>query len=141
MTLALLWLMTLWLYLRERSPAAPGQDRAISLPTEESELLKALRRSCRQDDARQTRSLLRRWLTKFGPAGAHGSIGELVLLVQHHDLREQLSIFEAHGYREGSSERWDGDALWNAFSDWRKQRQPEETKNPTELPDLYARAR
>jgi hypothetical protein len=139
--LALLWGGTLLLLFRKPAGRLRKQDVRQSVPSDEDDLLKALSAACRRDDARETRQLLRRWLRQFGPTRAEGSIRQFAVAAGPGDLQAALEQFDNHGYAGKDDDSWNGDALWRAFSTWRRARDSGDRTRSTRAPDLYAAAR
>ena len=133
---AVLWLLTLALYLRGHRP----RTNRRSAPTEsmqEGELLRALKSACSAGDARAARQLLGRWLRRHGPRTAGGSLLGLAGEVDS-ELAAALQALDAAGFKPGAGGDWDGPALWRAFDGWRTKWQRDAGKDPAGEFDLYA---
>ncbi len=136
---AVLWVATLGVHLhlrrgatgRGRAPVEPG------MPEDEAGLLRALRRSCADNDRTQTRLLLRRWLRAHGPRRAHGSVLEFARGVDDAALRDAIRVFDAGDFGTAPASQWEGEALWRAFSSWRQGWLGERWSRREPLPDLY----
>jgi hypothetical protein len=139
---ALLWLVTLALLLR-RSRAAPAPaNRPPELPGEEGALLSQFRKACNGGDAERARMLLRKWVRVFGPSFAHGSVMEFAAKAGSPALGAAILSFDASAFSAGADQRWDGRALWQAFSDWRQAYRAGRAAGAEPAgPDLYHRVR
>lgn len=107
------------------------------MPEDEAGLLRALRRSCADNDRTQTRLLLRRWLRAHGPRRAHGSVLEFARGVDDAALRDAIRVFDAGDFGTAPASQWEGEALWRAFSSWRQGWLGERWSRREPLPDLY----
>jgi len=113
---ALLWLATLYLWLR-----TPGRNGAKvparEIPDTERELLRRLRRACKAEDEQAARRLLRQWVANFGPPAAQGSVLRFASVSNDSEL--QQVIYDLDAGRFGSAEGQAGVvSLWKIFSTW-----------------------
>ncbi|MEJ8566955.1 BatD family protein [Elongatibacter sediminis] len=155
---ALLWLVTLGLYLRRPRPAGRPDSTASEPAGDEKALLDRLQRACRADDAAQARQVLGQWLRRYGPGRYRGSIRALAGELEgqatgggardtHPELGAELVRLDAAGFQPagvaGGAPGWDGAALWNGFSKWRaEQLRPERTmRDPMDLYGAGGQAR
>lgn len=122
LALGLLWLATVFLWLRGRaSPgAAQGQGASTKDGERETRLLGVLGGACKRDDARAAHGALGRWLRHFGPPGAAGSVMHLARACDDEGLGQAIRALDARIYREGAGDDWDGRAFWQAFEGWRR---------------------
>lgn len=136
---ALLWLVTLFLYLR------PGRARSLSGPVngasddQAAVLLRAFRKACLEGDARAARASLTRWL-RHDPALPSSPL-RLARRCGDDPLAEQLRSLDATRFGRDAVEDWDGKALWRAFEAWRRTRDRDGAEPEGAAFDLYARAR
>lgn len=137
---AVLWLLTLFLLLRQRQGAprvaVPAQQRSLA----ESELLKEFQRACEQADAGKARHSLGRWLKRYGPAGLRGSLLEFARESGNAELAARLRELDAVGFQAGGEGRWDAAGTWQAFRAWQQSAKSRSAESsPAAVTDLYAR--
>lgn len=138
LSLALLWLLTLALYLRKAAPAKIRQTpNHGGLPEQEAALLRELEQACLAGNAGQVRRLLGRWLRRHGPAWAHGSLLEFAKDLEDRELGDALRALDADSFRDSEGPAWDGRTLWRHFSEWTRARRRAGAESQT-YPDLYA---
>jgi len=135
---AVLWLATMFLWLRGRQtgpkPVSPAERRNQA----ESTLLKDFQRACEQSDAGQARHALSRWLKQFGPAGLRGSVVEFARESDDTVLASHLRELDAVGFQAEAGSNWDGPATWAAFRNWQNSHK-HKPESPMAVTDLYAR--
>ncbi len=134
-----LWLATLFLWLRGRQkgpkPASPAEQRIQA----ESALLKDFQRACEKADAAQARQAMSRWLKQFGPAGLRGSLVEFARESNDAALAARLRELDAVGFQAEAGSRWDGPSTWAAFRNWQQNSRKQKQESPMAVTDLYAR--
>ena len=138
LSLALLWLLTLALYLRKAVPAKARRTPAHhDLPEQEAALLREVEQACLAGNAGQVRRLLGRWLRRHGPAWAHGSLLEFAEGLEDPELGAALRALDADSFRDSEGPGWDGRTLWRHFSEWTRAHRRAGAESQT-YPDLYA---
>jgi len=137
---AVLWLATLFLWLRGRQtgakPASPREQRIAA----ESELLKDFQRACEQADAGLARQALSRWLKQFGPAGLRGSVVEFARESNDAALAGRLRELDAVGFQAEAGHSWDGPGTWAAFRNWQQNARKQKQESPMAVTDLYSKS-
>ncbi|HLF31754.1 MAG TPA: hypothetical protein VI566_12085, partial [Xanthomonadales bacterium] len=139
MFFAALWLATTAAYAWQWRTNRRQQEVKPELPEDESACLADLRRACEAGDAARARRALLRWLREYGPAESSGSLLGFAAQSTSADLRQQLLSLDATGFRPGHDPAWEGRELWQAFSTWHKARKGGQSRQPSDLTDLYAR--
>lgn len=141
--LAVLWLVTLVLWWRGRTKSPPAPSGPSVGRVDEDALLATLRRACERGDAREAHVNLGRWLRRFGPSVAGGSLVALARLAGDDALSLEIRRLDAAawGQAEGSGGSWKGLGLWKAFEAWRKSGGSRRGAGPADELDLYAASR
>jgi hypothetical protein len=135
---AVLWLLTLGLYARHTTAVRHARNVEPALPADEQSLLTGIKKACRQNNAREVRNLLARWLRRYGPGQAHGSLMEFANNLEDRTLRDAIYRFDASEFSSLDPPGWNGSEFWSAFSAWQQsgRKQPRKLRGE---PDLYAR--
>ncbi len=112
--LALVWLVTVGLWWRSRSPSpgARGVSKAAAVAGDDPgrrRLLRELRAACVASDADTARRLLLKWAEQRFPESPPRSLGSMAVLVPDEVAREVLDL-EVHIYG-ATAGRWDGHSL------------------------------
>jgi hypothetical protein len=135
---ALLWLLTLYFYLRRPrqsvAPQSPGGSRTI----EESALLKELQSACKNNDASIARNRLAQWIRNYAPTELRGSMRGFGAGCDDAKLRLAIVDLDIAGFSPDSTVSWQGEQLWSAFKNWRSQPAASKNQEQGEQPDLYA---
>jgi hypothetical protein len=136
-----LWLITLVMYLRgARTGSRPVAARQASVEEEDS-LIALFRQACKRGDARQARNQLGRWVRKYGPAEAGGSLMSFASDQASPELAAAIAELDAGRFSARGESTWNGGELWRLFSAWQKSLSAKNgTAENTEF-DLYASAR
>ena len=74
---------------------AAEYDNKLKTPKQidEQDLLSDLKSACREDDATRVRNLLGRWLRRYGPGQAHGSVMEFARQMEDPALAKAIKDF------------------------------------------------
>lgn len=136
---AALWLITLFVLLRQRQ-AGPGVvSTAGQISLAEKELLNDFQRGCQQADAANARVALSRWLKRFGPPELRGSLVELARASNDPVLAARLRELDAVGFQAAGTAHWDAAGTWTAFKTWQQAEQHKARSSNQSVTDLYAR--
>jgi len=137
-TFAFLWLLTLFFYFR-RSPVSTlptGTGSSNSL--DEKELLKKLQKACQKGDASSARRDLSQWIRNYAPENKRGSMRYFGMSCGEPALQKAIAELDTHGFADGGTSAWKGDALWSAFKNWRNRPDDRQNSRIGEKPELYA---
>ena len=134
---AILWLLTLFFYLR-RGPAItpPNGSNGPTLPGEK-ELLKHFQQACQKGDASSARKDLAQWIRSFAPQGKRGSMRDFGAVCDDEALQTAIAELDASGFADESTVAWNGNPLWDAFKRWQSQANSPKNSKIGEKPDLY----
>jgi hypothetical protein len=133
-----LWLATLGWMLKRSPPRNDAPEDGYVSP-DEKELLANIKQACRANDARTARQLFGRWLRRFGPANAHGSMMEFAGNTEDATLKESIYCLDA-GFTTSGQADWQGDSFWKAFSQWLHQRDKPANQETNGDLSLYPRS-
>jgi hypothetical protein len=135
---ALLWLLTLYFYLR-RGPLVIAQAGANGSATpDEKALLKQFQQSCQKGDASLARKQLAQWIRNYAPQAMRGSMRDFGAACGDGELQQGIAELDACGFASDSAGAWKGDVLWNAFKRWQSRAAIPKNSEIGEKPDLYA---
>jgi len=137
-TFAFLWLLTLFFYFRRRPVSALPSSAGASDSLDEKELLKKLQKACQKGDASSTRKDLSRWVRNYAPESMRGSMRHFGMSCGVPALQTAIAELDTHGFADGGTGDWKGDALWSALKTWRNQPNDRKNSKVGEKPDLYA---
>ena len=107
---------------------------------DEAALLREIREACRRGEARAARNALSRWVRKFGPRSAAGSLMTLAAGPASPELAAALRELDASRFSPRGGDPWQGQDLWRAFEAWRSSGHTAPTSDRDDF-DLYAAAR
>jgi hypothetical protein len=136
---AVLWLLTLFLYLRRAAVNNPLAATQGLESTGEKELLKHFRASCHQGDASAARKALAQWIRNYSPQALRGSMRDFGAVCGDGTLQDLIEQLDVYGFKDKAPDVWKGEPLWRAFENWRSTAVRPQTLNVGEKPDLYAR--
>lgn len=134
---AILWLLTLALYLRGGRAQRPDPAAASEASNSEKAVLRALEDACRKGDAAAARNQFNRWMRRFGPPAGHRVPG----VASGDGFAAAIRALDGQGFRAGAAEDWDGTSFWKAFESWRAGLNPIAREDAGNHFDLYRAAR
>ena len=136
---AALWLLTLFFYFRQAAnvivPLNPGGPDS----TDEKELLKHFKSSCRKGDASSARKELAQWIRHYSPQAMRGSMRDFGAACGDTALQDSIAELDVSGFEDNGQSAWNGEPLWLAFERWQSRAGKPQTREVGEKPDLYAR--
>lgn len=135
---ALLWLLTLFVYLRRPRQAMAQQAANASHTVEESALLKALQAACQNHDASAARNRLAQWIRNYAPKELRGSMRGFGERCGDPQLKLAITDLDISGFSPDTVVGWQGDSLWSAFKQWRNRPASGGKNEIGKQPDLYA---
>ncbi len=114
LAIALLWLMTLWLWWSTRRQlttirSGPAPEPLLA-PADEAASLRLLRDACRANHASKARSALVAWVRARHP-DIH-SLAEFAQRVDDDDIHRQIAAMENALYARDGQQPWEGAALF-----------------------------
>jgi hypothetical protein len=135
--LALLWLLTLIMYLR-KAPG-PGQDGTDARGPGEDEkaLLAKLRQACKENDASSAREAMSKWIRRYANTGVRGSMRHFARHCGDDELMSLVTELDASGFSSQEVAAWNGERLWNVLSRWRKSASKVRPGKVGSQPELY----
>ena len=137
-TFALLWLLTLFFYLR-RGPRIGATNGANGTATaDEKDLLKQLQQACQKDDATAARKDLAQWIRNYAPQSMRGSARDFGVTCDDAVLQAAIAELDVWGFADGSEGSWSGTQLWTAFKNWQGKSRGSEKSEIGDKPELYA---
>jgi len=137
-TFALLWLLTLFFYLR-RGPRIVTTNGANGAATaDEKDLLKQLQQACQKDDATAARKDLAQWIRNYAPQSMRGSARDFGVTCDDAVLQAAIAELDVWGFADGSEGSWSGTQLWIAFKNWQGKSRGSEKSEIGDKPELYA---
>ena len=131
---AILWLITLSAWWRLRLIPKPV---AVVNVQEEKELngrqwYGQLKSACRKQDPKQAREALLQWMSHL-----HGrpitQLSQLIAEISDNSLKQAIETLDQTLYGSSSSNRWQGEYLWQLIKGWR----PEFNRAPQHTQHLY----
>jgi len=137
LVLGVLWLATLALWLFRSPPAGKRSSGKAKPAGDESELLSGIKQACKVNDGPRVRQLFGRWIRKYGPPKAQGSMLEFAQDIDDDTLREAIFRFDAGEFSTSGKKDWNGVEFWQAFKHWQKSDSSPAREHDAE-PDLYA---
>ena len=147
LTAALLvaWLVTLWLWRRERGTAAKPPTAQRPATREEPEALtvrasrSALDQACRADDARAARDAVLAWAAAVWHEDAPNTLVELAERFRNRQAHEAIALLDRAIYTRNEA-GWNGRRFWEAVSPvLKKPGNPRRKRRETPLPELSPR--
>ena len=135
---ALLWLLTLYFYLRRPRLKVTQQNPVGSRTVEESAMLKELQSACKNNDASTARNRLALWIRNYAPIELRGSMRGFGASCGDAKLKLAIADLDAAGFSPDSTDSWQGDHLWLAFKHWRNKPAASNKEKTGKQPDLYA---
>ncbi len=135
---AFLWLLTLFFYFRRRpvSTLPPGTGGSNSL--DEKELLKKLQKACQKGDASSARRDLSQWIRNYAPENKRGSMRYFGMSCGEPALQTAIAELDTHGFTNGGTSAWKGDALWSTLKTWRNKPDDQQKFQVGDKPNLYS---
>ncbi len=135
---AVLWLVTLFLYLRRSASNStpPGVNAAAS--TAEKELLRHFQQACQKGNATSARIDLAQWIRNFAPRNMCGSMREFGGSCGDAELQAAIAELDVSGFARDGAGAWKGEPLWIAFKRWKARAGEPQTAKIGDQPDLYA---
>ncbi len=134
---AVLWLLTLFLYIR-RGPvieASNGRNGAVSL--DEKALLKQIQQACHKGDASSARRDLAQWIRHYVPPSMRGNMREFGTVCGDAELRAAIAELDASGFTCDRRPAWEGESLWRAIKCWQSHQADSEHPGIGAGPNLY----
>ena len=135
--LALLWLITLYFYIRKPRLIAQPQGLNGSASVDEKELLKSLQHACQKGDASLARKDLAQWIRTYAPQSMRGSMRDFGERCDDTQLQKAIAELDACGFTSTGIDPWAGDALWSAFKRWQRQARKPRNSEMGDSPELY----
>jgi hypothetical protein len=135
---AVLWLLTLVLYLRRGRVNARPSDPNGSGSSSEKELLEHFQQACRKGDAPSARKDLAQWIRNYAPQEQRGSMRDFGAACGDAELQLSIAELDISGFADHVSGGWKGEPLWLAFKRWQAGSGPSRSTAVGEKPDLYA---
>lgn len=135
--LALMWLLTLYLYYRRGSavPLQAGTNGSVSLA--EKALLERFRQACQKNDAPSARQDLAQWIRNYAPQPMRGSMRDFGAACGDQTLQQSIAQVDASGFTGDGIVAWQGATLWAAFKAWQIQAIGPSNSEIGDSPDLY----
>lgn len=109
--LAVLWLLTLFLWWQSRRSSGSRQDGESDLALKQ--ILKGLKQACHNNDAAQAKVFLLQWAKARWPAQPPMSIGEIGQR-SGQPLLDEISLLSGSLY-SAKQQSWDGAKFWRLF--------------------------
>jgi hypothetical protein len=136
MGLAILWLLTLLGWQRERQRNQVRVDSSVSVSmTDGKAVRQVLRRACQRNDPQAAAQALLDWAETFRPQQPPTNLAELAALVSNDEA--PLRALDRALYAPTTGD-WRGDSLWRAVKNGLKLKSlPEQQLDRTMLPPLY----
>lgn len=134
---ALLWLGTLFVYMRRPGLAQPVQGSGSDRSVGESALLKNLQSACQNNDASAARNHLSQWIRNYAPAGLRGSMRQFGSGCGDQALQDAIAELDGHGFNRQAAVGWQGDKLWLVFRQWASRPVGNSKDKVNAQPDLY----
>ena len=134
---ALMWLLTLLLYLRRRTVVIPQLESRGLTSADEKELLKRFQQACQKGDASSARKDLAQWIRNYAPASQRGSMLDFAASCGEATLQMAIAELNACGFAETGDAVWSGNDLWSAFRKWQNKTAKPDDSGVDRRPDLY----
>jgi hypothetical protein len=134
---ALLWLLTLFFYIRRGVVVEQVPGKNGSLAADENELLKQIQLACKKGDAASARKDLAQWIRNYAPQGKRGSMRDFGTACGETKLQAAIAELDTWGFANGDSEAWDGGVLWNTLKAWRNRANGHHKSEIGTKPELY----
>ena len=134
---ALLWLSTLFVYMRRPRLARPAQTSGGDHSVDESVLLKNLQSACHSNDASAARNHLSQWIRNYAPTELRGGMRVFGSRCADQALHEAIAELDGHGFNPDAGSSWQGDKLWRAFKQWTSRPAGNAKDKLSSQPDLY----
>jgi hypothetical protein len=115
---ALLWLLTLFFYLRRRAAVTLSSAPNGSSTADEKELLKQFQTACKQGNASAARKDLAQWIRNYAPQDLRGNMRDFGTACGEDSLKTAIAELDACGFALESAHVWHGEPLWVAFKRW-----------------------
>lgn len=138
--LAVLWLATLWLWLRQarkrKHDAAEAHTRPAKNPSEHTRTdLKAIQQACYANDAAAVEIALKNWMRSHLKVA--GQLNMLADYLNHTPLRSQIEHLQRARFSTGKHNWQEGKALWRALQGALQAHKTNHDKRNSSLPSLY----
>lgn len=137
-TFALLWLLTLYVYVRRPRQVLVTQTANSGHSLEESALLKELQAACQKHDASAARNRLAQWIRNYAPTEMRGSMRAFGAACGDPQLKLAIADLDSSGFSPDSAANWQGESLWSAFKQWQSKPVSKRKDEIGKQPDLYA---
>ncbi len=105
---ALLWLSTLFVYMRRPRLARPAQTSGGDHSVDESALLKNLQSACHSNDASAARNHLSQWIRNYAPTELRGGMRVFGSRCADQALHEAIAELDGHGFNPDAGSSWQG---------------------------------
>ena len=135
--LALLWLVTLYFYIRKPRLITQPQGLNGSASVDEKELLKRFQQACQKGDASLARKDLAQWIRNYAPQPMRGSMRDFGERCDDTQLQNAIAELDTCGFTRTGIDAWKGDALWSDFKRWQRQARKPRNSEMGDSPDLY----
>ena len=136
---AVLWLLTLALYLRRGGVNATPADPNGSGTVDEKELLKHFQQACQRGDASIARKDLAQWVRNYAPQNLRGSMRDFGAACGDTALHTAIAELDISGFADNGTGSWSGESLWLALKAWQARVARPQSASVGDKPDLYAR--
>jgi hypothetical protein len=134
---AILWLLTLFFYLRRGPAITPPTGTNGSASLGEKELLKRLQQACQKGNASSARKDLAQWIRNYASQGKRGSMRDFGIACDDAKLQTVIDELDASGFAGESAAAWNGNPLWTAFKHWQRQSSNPKNSKIGDKPNLY----
>jgi len=135
---ALLWLITLFVYMKRPRVAQQAQVSGANRSADESVLLKNLQSACQSNDASAARNHLAQWIRTYAPPKLRGGMRQFGTRCGDEELNNAVTELDGYGFRPDAGSSWQGDQLWSSFRQWTSRPAADTKDKVGTQPDLYA---
>jgi hypothetical protein len=134
---AVLWLFTLYFYVRKPRLVTQSKGLNGSISADEKELLNRLQKACQKSDAPLARKVFAQWTRNHAPLPMRGGTRDFGHACGDATLRTAIDELDECGFTDDSAGTWKGGQLWAAFKRWKSQASKPGSSSIGDKPELY----